>query len=431
MKIAWIGLGKLGYPCALTLQHAAGHEVVGYDVHRERIEHLQADPGDHGEQGLGEMMQHGPLKLAHSVGEAVAHGDVVFVAVQTPHAPAYGGEQPMPAERRDFEYGYLIQAVRDVCRAAAGQAKPITLVVVSTVLPGTVNKHIRGLLNGYVSLVYSPLFIAMGTTISDFIAPEFVLMGADQPEALGPVVEVYARLHDRPVFKTSIESAELIKVAYNTFISMKIVWANTMMELCHKTGADCDAVVDALSMATDRIISPAYMRGGMGDGGHCHPRDLIALADISQRLDVSADLFAYLAKAREEQSEWLAGLVAQWAGLADLPVMVLGQSYKPRSALTGGSPAILLRHHLEGLRYSQADAFRQQVEVFDSYVDPFVDPLLGPAEPHLSEPHVYVVATRHPEFATYAYPPGSVVLDPHGYIPDQPGVTVVRIGRKS
>lgn len=415
-NISWVGLGKLGLPCALALQHFAGHDVVGYDVDRERVEQLMDDGGDHGEQGFADLAEQGPLKLAHSIGEAVAHADVVFVAVQTPHAPAYGGETPMPWDRRDFEYGFLVQAVRDVCRAAAEQAKPITLVVVSTALPGSCNKYLRGLLNAHVTLVYSPLFIAMGTTIADFRQPEFVLMGADRPEDLAPVAEVYARLHSRPIFKTSIESAELIKVAYNTVISAKIVIGNTLMEICEKTGADCDEVIDALSLATDRAISPKYLRGGMGDGGACHPRDLIAMSWLAQRLDLSYDLLGQMAYAREAQSGWLADLAERWADQTGHDILILGEAYKPGSALTAGSPARLLAHQL-----------RERRRLVDVY-DPFVGPLLASWQ---DEPHVYVIGTRHQEFVHYGFPSGSVVIDPHGYMPDQAGVTVIRIGRKS
>lgn len=415
-NVGWIGLGKLGAPCAMALQHLAGHDVIGYDVDRTRVERMFSERGDHGEQGFADLIDRGPLKLADSIPEVVAHADVVFVAVQTPHAPAYGGEAPMPYERRDFEYGFLIQAVRDVCRAAAEQAKPITLVVVSTALPGTCNKHLRGLLNAHVTLVYSPLFIAMGTTIADFRAPEFVLMGADHPEDLDPVAAVYEQLHDRPAFKTSIESAELIKVAYNTVISAKVIIGNTIMEICEKTGADCDQVIDALSLATDRVISPKYLRGGMGDGGACHPRDLIAMSWLAQRLELSYDLLGQMAYAREAQSGWLADLAERWADQTGLGICILGEAYKPGSALTAGSPARLLAHQL---RERQRDVH---------FHDPVVDP--GHQRP-LDEPHVYVIGAKHPAFTSYAIPAGSVVLDPHGYMPDRVGVTVIRIGRKS
>lgn len=412
--VGWVGLGKLGSPCALALQHLAGHDVLGYDVDRDRAEKLFADPSDHGEQGFGALIEMGPLKVAHSIGEVVEHADVVFVAVQTPHAPAYGGEKPMPDERRDFEYAYLVQAVRDVCRSAAELAKPITLVVVSTALPGTCNKHLRGLLNQFVTLVYGPLFIAMGTTIANFRSPEFVLLGADQPEDLDPVAEVYAQLHDRPAFRTSIESAELVKVAYNTVISAKIVIGNMLMEICDKTGADCDQVIDALSLATDRVISPKYLRGGMGDGGACHPRDLIAMSWLAERLDLSYDLLGEMAYAREAQSGWLADLVVQWAEQSGHPICILGKAYKPESALTAGSPALLLAHQL-GERGHEV-----------IHKDVFVD-----GEFDLPDaPRVYVIATKHPIHASCRFAPGSIVLDPHGYMPDQPGATVIRIGRK-
>lgn len=414
MDIGWIGLGKLGLPCALALEFHGGHTLTGYDPSDRPGRILAGDPPDWPEPGLAEMAAASRMLLADSPAEVVKRADVVFVAVQTPHAPAYGGEIPAPAQTRDFEYGYLVQAVRLVCAAASEQRKPITLVVVSTVLPGTTNAHLRGLLNPWVTLVYSPLFIAMSTTVRDFLKPEFVLMGADRPVDTEPVQQVYATVHDRPAAVTSIGTAELVKVAYNTYITLKIGWANTMMEICHKTGADCDALVDILSMATDRLISPAYLRGGMGDAGACHPRDLIALADLERRLDISAGLFGYLARAREAQSRWLADLVRGWADLAGLPVTILGIAYKPNTTLTNGSAALLLHHDLIKAGVSAA----------------MYDPLITTEPAPIDKPGVYVTATRHEAFTSYQFPPGSVVIDPWGYIPDQPGVTVVRVGRK-
>lgn len=415
-NVGWVGLGRLGLPCALALQHHGGHDVLGYDVRRAHVEEILSSGGDHGEAGLGDLIDRGPLKLADSISDVVAHADVVFVAVQTPHAPAYGGETPMPYDRRDFEYGFLIQAVRDVCTQALYLKRQITLVVVSTALPGTCNKHLRGLLNRYVTLVYSPLFIAMGTTIADYLNPEFVLMGADRPEDLEPVAEVYEQLHNKPLFKTSIESAELIKVAYNTVISAKVVIGNTLMEICQKTGADCDQVIDALSLATDRVISPKYLRGGMGDGGACHPRDLIAMSWLAERLDLSYDLLGQMAYAREAQTGWLADLAEQWADQTLLMICILGEAYKPESALTAGSPSRLLAYMLRQRG--------REVETYDPYVTGH-----GRLEPQ--QARVYVIGTKHAQFATWTFPAGSVLIDPHGYMPDQPGVTVVRVGRKT
>lgn len=415
-NVGWVGLGRLGLPCALALQHHGGHDVLGYDVRRAHVEDILSSGGDQGEAGLGDLIDRGPLKLSDSIEDVVAHADVVFVAVQTPHDPRYGGEAPMPDRPVDFEYGFLVQAVRDVAQAAEKLAKDVTLVVISTVLPGTTRAHLAPLCGPHVRLVYGPYFIAMSTTIRDFLRPEFVLLGSDDPTAIDTVTEVYREVHDRPIHAVSIESAELLKVAYNCFISMKIVYANMLMEICHKTGADCDQIADGLALATDRIVSPAYMRGGMGDSGGCHPRDNMAMSWLAERLDLSVDLMGFVSQAREAQSDWLADLVEHWHRLTRLPIVILGNAYKPNIALTNGSAGLLLAHQLK----------ERGLDV--DHHDPYVDGNILDQELPLA---VYVVATRHSCFPAYGFPPGAVVLDPHGYMPDKPGVTVIRIGRKS
>ena len=134
-------------------------------------------------------------------------------------------------------------------------------------------------------------------------------------------------------------------MAYNTFIGMKIAFANTMMEICHKTGADVDAVSDAMSLATERLISGRYLRGGMGDGGGCHPRDNIAMSWLAGELDLSYDFFDSLMKCREEQTMWLANLIKEELQGNDHlnEVIILGQAFKEETNLTVGSPATLLK----------------------------------------------------------------------------------------
>lgn len=414
-KVGWIGLGKLGLTCAAVLADC-GNEVHGYDPSPWAAGVLEGTlPLPH-EEGLAEILaRRPPLHLAPSPAEVVAASSVVFVAVQTPHAPEYGGETPAPVERRDFEYGFLVGAVRDVCQAAADLHKSITVVIVSTVLPGTCDRLVRPLLNEYTTLVYNPFFIAMGTTVRDFMQPEFVLLGADRPSDVWAVEDVYRSVHSAYRRVMSIPSAELTKVSYNTFISMKIVWANALMEVAEKTGADCDEIVDALELATDRVVSARYMRGGMGDGGHCHPRDLIAMSWLAERVELSYDLLGQMATAREDQSAWLAQVVGRWCDQTRLDPLILGKAYKPESPLTGGSPALLLAYQL--------GAAGRTVYGFDPYVD-------GSGSDPLHRPRVFVIGTKHPEFATYRWPVGSVVVDPWGYIPDQLGVIVHRLGRK-
>jgi UDPglucose 6-dehydrogenase len=396
-SVGWIGLGKLGAPCAATLAYRGEHTVWGYDVHGvdETVYPWEGVP---------------PVELCDSVAKVVGETDeVVFVAVQTPHSPEYGGETVTPAEPREFEYAYLVNAVREVCTAAYALAKEITLVVVSTVLPGTFDRYLRPLLNRYVTPVYHPFFIAMGTVVSDFSTPEMLLFGADDRDDVAPVLDLY-NFHNAPSPIMSVASAELTKVAYNTYISMKIVYANAMAEMCEATGADVDDVTGALQYATDRIVSTRYLTAGMGDGGACHPRDNVALSALARRHNLSVDLMGFLTRAREAQTERLADLVLHWSRLSRLPVFVLGRSYKPNVSLENGSPALLLADYLRAreLKFVHVDR------------DPTV----------VTHPSLVVLATRHDVFTTYEFPAGSVVVDPFGYVPARPGVTLVTPGRK-
>lgn len=407
-NVGWVGLGRLGAPCAAALQHFGGHVVYGYDLYG-------TDPDMYGWSDLE------PVVLTESVAEVVKAADrVVYVAVQTPHAPTYGGDVPMPDERRDFEYAYLVNAVREVVEQAAEQRKYLVVAVVSTVLPGTFNRQLRPLANEYVTFVYHPFFIAMGTEVTDFVKPEMALFGVDRPSDAWAVRELYEGLHEAPVSVVSIDSAELAKVAYNTFITMKIVFANSLMELCDGTGADVDEVTDSLALATDRVVSARYLRAGMGDGGACHPRDNVALAALSERLGTSTDLNGYLVRAREAQTGWLADVARHWSEQTEMTVVVLGRTYKPEVPLVDGSPALLLISLL----------LDRGIAPYDSY-DPLLD---GDASVStLFErwgPQVYVVATAHREFFECEYPHGSVVIDPFGRVPSQPGLALVTPGRK-
>jgi UDPglucose 6-dehydrogenase len=413
VNVGLVGLGKLGFPVALAIE-SGGHAVYGWDVSPAVQEDVRARRSRYREQGVEELLERTQLKLA-PVDDLVEAAEIVFVAVQTPHERSLEGVTRLPDYRRDFDYSYLIAAVGSVARAAAAQGKALTLAVISTVLPGTMEREVRPLVPAGVELAYTPCFTAMGTTVPDFLHPEFVLIGSDDHARSDSTLRrLYGTLHARPLFETDIKTAELIKVAYNTFIGQKIVFANAMMELCHKVGGDVDDLAAALSLAGDRIVSPRYLSGGMGDGGPCHPRDNIALSWLSGEAGLSHDIFSDVMRARESQTEWLADLIAERAN--GLPIVVLGKAFKPESDLAAGSPALLLASILEerGIPFTHHD------ERIDAGGPPLEE----------RSPSLFFVATRHPEYSAARFPSGSMVLDPWGYIPDQDGVTVVRIGRR-
>jgi len=138
---------------------------------------------------------------------------------------------------------------------------------------------------------------------------------------------------------------------------------------------------------TRRLLSPMYLRAGMGDGGGCHPRDNIAMSHLARRLRLSFDFFECLMLARERQTGWIAATAIEAAADSGLPIVLLGETFKPETNLIAGSPAILLRNLLE--------AQGHKVSV--------VDPQTRPAVPIDQGPAVYVVATNHPEFIWPAF----------------------------
>lgn len=271
MKVGFVGLGKLGLPVA-TCMAARGIEVYGYDPN------VGAYPDDLSyEDGFDILAKQGRVNFC-DLDTVVATCDPIFVAVQTPHDPRYEGVTPLPAERVDFDYTYLRTAAAEIRCAAEERGVEPTVAVISTVLPGTMEREIIPVL-APLPLVYNPSFIAMGTTIRDFLNPEFVLLGGDN----GEIREIHEACGVDRFYETTIANAELIKVAYNTFISLKLAFANTLLEVCHKTGCDVDAVTGALKRADRRLISGAYLDGGMGDGGSCFPPGELVMTEYGPR----------------------------------------------------------------------------------------------------------------------------------------------------
>ena len=321
MKIGFIGLGKLGLPCALVAD-SKGHEVFGYDINPAVKEILDTKHMPYREEGSPELLQNHNINWS-SVEEVVSNSDIIFVPIQTPHDERFEGTTRLPEERVDFDYSYLKAGMKTLSTEIEKQGKDKIVVIISTVLPGTIRNEIKPLLNKHVKLCYNPFFIAMGTTRNDFENPEFVLFGMDDEEAYNKAKEFYATIHDKPVYKCSIEEAEMIKVTYNTYITMKICLANVVMEAAHKLdNVNCDNVMKGLFLAHERLMSPKYLLGGMGDGGGCHPRDNIALSWLAQKLDMSYDWYESLMICREEQTDWLADLIHEHRGDLSLTILV-------------------------------------------------------------------------------------------------------------
>jgi UDPglucose 6-dehydrogenase len=413
MNIGFMGMGKLGLPCALAVE-MRGHKVIGYDPSPSVQEILHTKKLPYKEIWAQGYLEKSKIEVK-SVKEVVEHSDIIFVPIQTPHGEKFEGTTRIPDEREDFDYTYLKNGLVELDTELQKQKKEVVVVVISTVLPGTIRREILPNLSEYTKLCYNPFFIAMGTVMEDFLRPEIILFGVDDEEAANKAKKFYRTINHAPFYETSIENAELIKVAYNTFIGTKIAYVNTLMELCHHLpNTNVDEVMNGLKMCNKRIISDKYLSGGMGDGGGCHPRDNIALSWLSDKLGLSFNWFDNIMKQREVQTEWLADLIEEHSN--GLPINILGKSFKPQTNITTGSPSILLNNILEERGHA--------VFMWDPYVDgPF------PTEyGEFDEPQCYFIGTKHDDFVNFPYEKDSIIIDPWRFIPDIYNCKVIRIG---
>ena len=385
MNIGFVGLGKLGLPCALAIDSFMEHNVIGYDPDERIQEYLNQKSIPYREEGANKLLENHNIEIK-SLKDVIKNSELIFVPIQTPHDPLYDGVTRLPDTRVDFDYSYLIEGLKQISLELDELKEERIIIIISTVLPGTIENQIKPILSKYAKLCYNPFFIAMGTTINDYLNPEFVLFGVDDIEASEKVKEFYTTLHNKDVYECTLDEAELIKVSYNTFITMKICLANTVTEMSHKLkNIDADNVMSALKLANQRLISEKYLTGGMGDGGGCHPRDNIALSWLSQKVDLSYDWYENLMISREKHTDWLAELTINSSLESDLGISILGKSFKKETNLINGSPAYLLKTLIEEKGH--------KVEMYDPHIDD--------TEIDLTVPKVFFIATNHDIFIKY------------------------------
>ena len=343
-KIGFIGLGKLGMPCAEAIANKGFH-VAGYDIKDKRSDIVE---------------------IRSTIKELVQDRDIVFVATPTPHEEGYDGSRPTShLPTRDFNYD-AVKKVIEVCNKHMVESQ--TLVLVSTVLPGTIRRELHPIVTN-TKLVYNPDLIAMGTVANDMHNPEMIMIGTKRglkgsrcKERSELLESFYNRVCDnfpRVEFGT-YEEIECMKIFYNTFISNKIALVNMIQDVSYKLGnMDVDKVTDALGNSTMRIVSSKYMKAGMGDGGSCHPRDNIALRWLAQDLGLGYDLFEGIMTAREKQAENMARAILKH-GKA---VCFSSDTYKPGTDLVEGSYSLLVQHYVQKHGGTIVNGFDTPVQV--------------------------------------------------------------------
>ena len=326
MKVGFVGVGKLGKDAAEVISEY--YDVTGYDI-------AEVDT---------------TINMSPTLEGAVKDKDIVLIAVPTAHHPDYDGRAPTShLDPIDFDYSVAIDVTSQVDRLVD---KNTLIVMISTMLPGTVRREIAPLIqNG--RFIYNPYLIAQGTVKWDMRNPEMIMIGTEDGSRTGDA----AILSDfyRPMLEKETrveigtwEEAEAMKIFYNTFITAKLCLVNMIQDAAMAVGhMNVDVVTNALKNSTDRIMGPKYMKAGLGDGGGCHPRDNIALRSFAAKHDMGYDLFDAIVNAREQQAYNMALYIHEIIP-ENYKVIMMGSGFKPNVNQLAGSPVLLVGHYLTG-----------------------------------------------------------------------------------
>ena len=335
MKIAVFGAGYVGLVTGACLADL-GHDVVIRDIVSGKIDTLREGGVPIHEPGLADLLERNGERLAFTteVAEALEGADVVYVAVGTP--PTLSGDADLTA-------------VWTVVDELLPLDRRIVLAMKSTVPVGTgtaVRHRLdeRGLEKvGYVS---NPEFTAEGTAVDDFLRPDRIVIGAFDP-ADGDVVESLHAGIDAPVIRSDVASAEMIKLAANAALMMRVSFINEIANVCEATGADVLAVAEGVGL--DHRIGRHFLRAGIGFGGSCFPKDSLALKQLAANSGYHFQLLAAVIEVNELQKRRVIHKLERRLGgsLRGKKIALLGLAFKPGTDDMREAPSLVLAGRLE------------------------------------------------------------------------------------
>jgi len=356
-SLSLVGLGKLGL-CMAGVLGEAGYTVFGVDVNQDLIDMVNRGEVPYKEKDLDRVMANskGRIIATKDYREAILNSDLTFIVVATPTQAdgTYGNEQ-------------LEASLRSIAQIIREKDSIHHIVVSCTVMPGTIDNEMIPLveevsgkkLNEGFTIAYNPEFIAMGDVIRIFTYPDFVLVGESNNEIGKRLEEIYARIcpNDPPVSRMSIVNAELAKISLNCFVTTKITYANMLAELCEALpGGDVDVVSQAIGQ--DARIGSKVLKGGLGFGGPCFPRDNRAFTRLAKDYGIDAGL----ARQTHETNQWQVERLRKW--IADetpsgSTIAILGLAYRPNTPLVEESQALQMAEFLadNGYKVNVHDRF--------------------------------------------------------------------------
>ncbi len=396
-RFSIVGLGKLGASMAAAIA-SKGHHVIGVDVNHRSVDAINAGRAPVQETGLGDLIAQNRERLRATMSheEAIRESELTFVIVPTPSD-----------ERGAFSLQYVAYAFREIGKALAAKNDWHTIVLTSTVLPGSMRHGLVPVLEQHAGksagsgfgVCYSPEFIALGSVIRDFLNPDFLLIGEIDARSGEHLAACYADVMGptTPVQRMSLENAELAKIAVNAFVTTKITFANMLAELCGAIpGGDIDVVSNAIGM--DSRIGRKYLTGGLGFGGPCFPRDNVALGFIANALGGRGDLLVTTDRLNRSLAERILNELRSRVS-REVTVAILGLAYKPASHVIEESQAMMmakafLERGARVLAYDPLAGDAANLELGGRAL------ILDNARDCLRDADLVLVATPDPEFTT-------------------------------
>ncbi|HAT51048.1 MAG: nucleotide sugar dehydrogenase [Nitrospirae bacterium] len=342
MKISIFGMGYVGCVSAACLA-SGNHHVVGVDVSDQKVDMLQAGRSPVEEEALPEMLReavdNGVLTATLDARQAVLDTELSLITVGTP-------------SRSDgsLELGYLECVSQGIASALREKSDPHTIVIRSTVLPGTTEKVLLPLLlegsgrtlNRDLFVCYNPEFLREGTSIKDFFNPPFTILGTQDDDTFKKVAPLYHGVQGE-ILRCSIQAAESMKTLCNVFHALKIVFANEAASVLHGCGANALEAIELFLKDQKLNISSAYLRPGFAFGGSCLPKDVNALVALGRSYGIATPLLASINPGNDAHLDRAFALIQQ-RGIKK--IAFLGISFKQGTDDLRESPALRLAARL-------------------------------------------------------------------------------------
>jgi len=350
MNIASIGLGKLGL-CSAACFADKGHHVIGVDSNEQHVDALNRGVCAIDETGLSALFDRcrRNMEFTTDVGYAVQNSDMTLITVPTPSNP----------DGR-FSNASVEAVLSRIAPALRIKSSFHVVGVISTVMPGTSERVFKPRLEKLTGkvcgrdfgLLYNPEFVALGSVIHDFLNPDMLLIGASDDRSAQAAGELYASVVESNPYCAvmSLTNAEITKLSLNCYVTMKISFANELAAICEKIpGADVDVITAAIG--SDGRVGRQYLKGGLGFGGPCFPRDNLAFQRCAEDAGTCAHLSPRVVEVNNEIVDRLVQMVGEHAEPGST-VALLGLSYKPGTHIVEESQPVMVAGRLLDAGYA-------------------------------------------------------------------------------